>query len=139
MSKLLFMYQELARPERVVVVDVAVGVVGDVRVLEPQLAVLRPNVCFAHIRMAISNRLRFGPCQDEPGLERFEDMVVVKGTTIVNEIPIRHARLYHRDKVPPLDCGGLRRFLARLEAALVVAPRRGKAGEGRRSPKVATA
>ena len=69
MSKLLFMYQELARPERVVVVDVAVGVVGDVRILEPQLAVLRPNVCFAHIRMAISNRLRFGPCQYEPGLE----------------------------------------------------------------------
>ena len=91
--ELLLVNQQLARPKRIVIVNVAVGIMGDVRILQPQFPRVGPDVRLADISLAGSNRLGFGAREGQPGLERLEDMVVVERTTIVNEIPIRHGEL----------------------------------------------
>ena len=71
------MQQELARAQRVVIVDVPLLVRTDVEVVQPRLPVLHPGVGVLEVRPAGAQRLHLGPGQRQARLVGFLDPVLV--------------------------------------------------------------
>src|SRR5467141_4257443 len=59
--------------------------------LEPDFAVAHMGIRFTQARFAISQRLDFGPAEDETGLPRFQEMVIVPGFGIPGDRNFFHA------------------------------------------------
>src|SRR5262249_18944023 len=74
--------EQLAIPLRIVVGVGAVAVWADVTAEEPPLAVPHRSVGVLEVHQSGAQGLHLRPAQDEPGLERLEDLVLVARATI---------------------------------------------------------
>ena len=68
--------QELPLSLRRVVMDVAMGILVDVRVMEPDLVILHAGEGVGDLTASLAQGLDLGSVQDNAGLEGVEDMVV---------------------------------------------------------------
>src|SRR4029078_7384690 len=86
--------EELAGPLRSVVVAVSTLERRDVGTDQPRLAAVDPGVGVGQIRLAGPERLDLRPGQDDAGLERLVDRVVVAGSSVeCDGRLVAHARL----------------------------------------------
>ncbi len=65
----------------------AVGV--DVDVVDPHLSRFDAGEAVAQVDVAFANRLHLGPEQRDPGLEGFEDVVVVERLPVLGDVLLR--------------------------------------------------
>src|SRR5207245_2403682 len=93
---LLAVEQELARPHRIVVHDVALCIRRDVDVLQPCLAVVDPDKAVAEVGASVSYRLHLGSRQHHARLVLLVDEVVVVCAAVDRDIPLFIVLLRHR-------------------------------------------
>ncbi len=89
LPNLMGVQQQLARPKRLVVRVSAMAVRLDMDVVDEYLAVLDPRETVTQVGAALANGLHFGASKDQPGLERFENVVVVKRLPIFGNVLLR--------------------------------------------------
>src|SRR5262249_25598627 len=82
---LLTMQQQLAAPRRLVVGVAAVCVLRDVDVVDEDLPALDTRVAVAQVDAALADRLHLRALQDNAGLERLEDVVVVERLPVLRD------------------------------------------------------
>src|SRR4029077_12463965 len=80
--------QQLALPHRVQVPAIALLVGWDVELHHPRLAVLDRGPGLLEARLPRPEALHLGACEHEPGLDRVEDRVVVRGLAILRDQPV---------------------------------------------------
>src|SRR5438105_13074487 len=85
------MHEQAARAGRLVVL-VAAGVVGgEVRAIEPHLAVEGPGVGFANVGATVADGLDLGAGEANAGLEALHDLVVVERLAVRRDgLDLRH-------------------------------------------------
>src|SRR5262245_24245974 len=71
------MHQQPAVARRVVILAVAMRILADVRVEQPELTRARHRVSILQIDASFAGRFDFGPQKLDSGFEGFEDVVVV--------------------------------------------------------------
>jgi hypothetical protein len=78
--------QKFARRFGLMILDVAVGVFVDVSIVKKNFIVFDPGKCIADLPLPRAERLDFCAVQDDPGLERFEDVILVPGFGIGQDV-----------------------------------------------------
>ena len=79
------MHEQLAGPVGLVVRAVALPVLRDVQADEPGLALAHLRIGVLQRRLAVAERLDFGPGQHEPGLDLVGEVVVVPRAPVVDD------------------------------------------------------
>src|SRR5262249_32856405 len=80
-----FLQQQLARPPRLVVLDVGLRILGDVAAEEPQLAVADAGVGLVERALVVPQALDFGPLEDDAALELVENVVFVRRLAVAGD------------------------------------------------------
>src|SRR5712692_200622 len=78
--------QQLAAAQRLVLGVAAMAVRADVHVVDEHFAVLDAGEAVAQVHAALADRLHLGPEQNQPGLERLEEMVVVRRLAVLGDV-----------------------------------------------------
>ena len=89
LADLVAMQQQLAATQRLVVGVAAMRVRADVDVVEEHLAVLDARETVAQVDASLANRLHLGPEQRHAGLERLEEVEVVKRLAVLGDVRLR--------------------------------------------------
>ena len=76
------MHQQPAVANRIVVLAVAVRIMADVSVEQPELAISSQRISVLQINASIASRFDFGADQLYSGFVGFEDVIVVIGLAI---------------------------------------------------------
>ena len=76
------MQEQLARPQRVVIHDIAVTVRADVAVVQDHLGPVHPGETVPQVDKTFTNGFDFGALQRHARLVPFLDVVIVKGLAI---------------------------------------------------------
>jgi hypothetical protein len=98
---LVLVQQQPALPPGVVIHVPAVRVGVDVHVVQPHLAPLHLGVAVAQVRPPLADALHLGAEQRDAGLERLEDVVIVKRLAVVGNHRLGGiVRLGHHARAP---------------------------------------
>ena len=79
--KLPAVEQELARARRIVAFTRR-RVMGDMHIVQPQLAVVKTGLTLGDARLALAERLDLGADEHDAGVERLQQLVVVPGPAV---------------------------------------------------------
>src|SRR5579871_3537033 len=75
--------QQLSAADGRVILTIAVGILADVRVIQPRFILVDLGIAFTKLDFAAAGRLDLGPRQDHPGLKTVQQEVVVPGLPVV--------------------------------------------------------
>jgi len=70
------MQQQLSRSFRLVILEIAMGVLVNVRVVQPHLIIIDPRKCIAYLSTTRPQRLDLGAVEHDARFEGLQDMIV---------------------------------------------------------------
>src|ERR1700757_5162919 len=76
------MQQELSRPERIVIADVAVGIRPNIGIQQESLAILNDSVGVLQVSLSLADRFDFGTAECDAALVAIEEKVIMAGGAI---------------------------------------------------------